>query len=283
MMEISILGTASPQDCVALPFPHLMQCPALSWPLYRQLAAEFPSTEVILRGRVDNIGNVSARLPAHLVRGNAEVFGAWREFFAFHTSRAFWLEIVKIFGNQLRASYPELEATVGRPLEEWRTGLRRIEDDADVRLDCQFVINTPSDTASSVKTAHVDKSNTIVSMLWYFRDPADFSAGGNLELYAWKHRPRVLYPRRTILPSDLVCSRTIDYAPNTLVAFANSVNAVHGVTVRSPSSLPRRYINFVATTQFDVFAMARLSRFARLIHPRQIQRMEVRALQGDKY
>ena len=116
-----------------------------------------------------------------------------------------------------------------------------------------------------------------------FRDPADRSEGGDLALYAWKHRPRVLHPRRTILFSDIEHSGTVRYAPNTLIAFVNSVNAVHGVTPRAPSPLPRRYINFVATTQFDVFAMPRLNRLERLLHRRQMERMEVRALQGDKY
>ena len=283
MADLGILGAVTAQDWNAVPFPHVLRSPAMPAPLYRQLAAEFPSIDAILHDRVDTLGNVSARLPAHRVRHTAEISETWREFFAFHTSHAFWLEIVSVFGAQFRGLYPKMEAKVGRPLEEWRTGLRRIEDDADVRLDCQFVINTPSDTASSVKTAHVDKSNTLLSMLWYFRDPADRSEGGDLALYAWKHRPRVLHPRRTILFSDIEHSGTVRYAPNTLIAFVNSVNAVHGVTPRAPSPLPRRYINFVATTQFDVFAMPRLNRLERLLHRRQMERMEVRALQGDKY
>jgi hypothetical protein len=283
MAELSILGTVAAQDWIALPFPHLLRSPAIPSPLYRRLAAEFPSIDAILHDRVDTWGNVSARLPAHKVRGNAEVSETWREFFAFHTSHAFWREIVTVFGAQFRTLYPEMEAKVGRPLEEWRTGLRRVEDDTDVRLDCQFVINTPGDTASSVKTAHVDKNNTLFSMLWYFRDPADRGEGGDLALYAWKRRPRVLHPRRTVLFSDIKHHGTVRYAPNTLVAFVNSMNAVHGVTVRAPSPLPRRYINLVATTPFNVFAMRRLSRLERLIHRRQMGRMEIRALQGDKY
>jgi hypothetical protein len=283
MVELNILGGVSAQDCTLRPFPHLARRPALPSVLYQQLATEFPSAGTIVRDRIDTVGNASARLPAHRVRGNNDVSETWRDFFAFHTSQAYWREIVRVFGPQLRASYPAMEATVGRPLEEWRTGLRRIEDDADIRLDCQFVINTPAKRASSVKTAHVDKGNTILSMLWYFRDPADVSEGGNLELYSWKYKPRVLHPRRTILPSDIERSATIRYEPNMLVGFVNSINAVHGVTVRSPSSLPRRYINFVATTQFNVFEPPRLTRLTRWLHWPEIRRMSARSLEGDKY
>ncbi|HVO03514.1 MAG TPA: 2OG-Fe(II) oxygenase [Candidatus Cybelea sp.] len=281
--DFNILGGASAADLAPVPFPHLVRSPALPSELYQQLAAEFAPLSAILGDRVDKMGNVAARLPAFKVKDNPAISEAWRAFFAFHTSQAFWLEIVRVFGAEFRTRHPAMEAQVGRKLEEWNVGLRRIEDEADVRLDCQFVVNTPAERASSVKTAHIDKSNTIFSMLWYFRDPEDDSTGGDLELFAWKRAPRFLLPRRTILPRDLDKRGVVRYAPNTMVAFANSTDAVHGVTVRSPTRIPRRYINFVATTRFKVFATPELTRMERFLHWPQMRRMEVRALQGDQY
>jgi len=72
---------------------------------------------------------------------------------------------------------PGIEASAGRPLEQWIAAPRGTREAADVRLDCQFVINTPAHRSLG-ETQHVDKRDTILAMLLYFRDPADRSLGG---------------------------------------------------------------------------------------------------------
>jgi hypothetical protein len=235
--------------------------------------------------------NAAARLPAFKVLENTAIAPAWRDFFAFHTSDRFWRDIVRVFGDAMRSTHPDLERMAGKELEAWRAGPRGAPGDLDVRLDCQFVINTPWPAGKaakatwpqrSVKTAHVDKRDTVFSALLYFRDPGDRGSGGDLELYAWKHEPRFLKPR-VIVPSDIELRARVPYAANTLVAFVNSAWAAHGVTPRDASPLPRRYINFIVEVPFRVFDTTMFGPMKRLFYWPRAHWLGSRDIGGDRY
>ncbi len=289
---MSILAGGGPENISGDPFCHLVRKDCLPTQTYQDLAATFPASEVVLGGRRPRLVNAAARLPAFKVLDNAAIAPAWRDFFAFHTSDRFWKDIVRVFGGALRATHPDLERMAGKELDAWRAGLRGASHDLDVRLDCQFVVNTPWPTRRaayqapwpqrSVKTAHVDKRDTVFSALLYFRDPHDMGAGGDLELYAWRHEPRFLKPR-VIVPSDIELCRHIPYAANTLVAFVNSARAAHGVTPRAPSPLPRRYINFIVEVPFRVFETTMFGLVERLFYWPRARWLGSRDIGGDRY
>ena len=281
MSAASILAAATPAAVFQQPYAHMVCDAALPETDYAQLADAFPDSATILGGRRGR-ENSSARLPAFKVVDNESIAPAWRDFFAFHTSQAFWNDIVRVFGAAIRDALPGIEASAGRPLEQWIAAPRGTRDVADVRLDCQFVINTPARRASSVKTQHVDKRNTILAMLFYFRDPADRSEGGDFEVYAWKRAPRFL-PSRLILPDDLALQRVVKYAPNTLAAFVNSPQAAHGVSPRGPSELPRRYINFIVETPFKVFDVLELGLAERILYWPKMRKLGLRSLGDELY
>jgi hypothetical protein len=283
MSDLSVLENLAPDVVNAAPYAHLVRHPALAEAVYRRLAAEFPEAATILGTRTGVADNAAARMPAVKVLDNPGISPEWRDFFAYHSSAAFWRDIVRVFGPALKAAFPGIESQAGRPLEDWRAGPRGLEDDGEIRLDCQFVINTPARRPSSVKTQHVDKRTTIFSMLLYFRDPEDRSTGGDLEIYGWKRTPRFLPFQRMILPSDLALKRVVEYAPNTLVAFVNSANAPHGVSPRSNAELPRRYINFICETPFKAFATPEMSLALRIVHWPQIRKLGLRSVGGDRY
>ena len=282
----SVLACARTTDVAAEPFHHLIASKALSAERYRDLAATFPSSDAILNGRAPAKGNAAARLPAFKVMDNPAITPAWREFFAFHTSHQFWVDILRVFGPALRKTHPDLERLTGKKLEQWRAGPRGIPGDFDVRLECQFVIGTPwtesNSEPPSVKTPHVDKCDTILAALLYFRDPDDDVEGGDLELYSWTRSPRFL-GRRMIMPRDLQRRKHVRYEENTFVAFVNSAQAAHGVTPRSASQLPRRYINFIVEIPFAAFTAPKLGRIGRLIHRRARRGLGERVIGGDNY
>ena len=289
--RLSILAGVRPVDVYSDPFCHLVRNACLPAQTYRNLAAAFPPTDVILAGREPRLVNAAARLPAFKVLDNAAIAPIWRDFFAFHTSDQFWKDIVRAFGTALRKTHPDLERQAGKALDDWRAGPRGAASEFDVQLDCQFVVNTPwpAGTAAqagrrqlSVKTAHVDKRDTILSALLYFRDPDDRGAGGDLELYAWSREPRFLKPR-VILPSDIELRGRVPYAANTLVAFVNSARAAHGVTSRAPSQFPRRYVNFIAEVPFAVFQTPMLGRLRQLMFWPRWPRLGSRDIGGDRY
>jgi hypothetical protein len=112
-------------------------------------------------------------------------------------------------------------------------------------------MNTPVTKRSSVKTPHVDKYDKIFSALFYMRAHDDRTTGGDLDLYRWRRAPRFLKHR--VLPDDVEHMKTIAYAPNTYVAFVNSPQSVHGVSPRDVTTVPRRYINFIAEVPVRAF------------------------------
>jgi hypothetical protein len=278
----SLLASASPSDLVREPFAHLVSKAALPAELYRTLDASFPSAETILAGRAAEIENAAARLPAFKVLANPAIAPEWREFFGIHTSAIFWQDIVRLFGDSLRSTFPRLEERAGRRLEDFRVGVRGADIEADLRLECQFVINTPGTRTSSVKTPHVDKRQTLFAALYYFRDPEDRAEGGDLEFYRWQRSPRFLN-YRMILPQDVAPIGAVPYGPNTLACFVNSAQSVHGVTPRGPSVRPRRYINFIAELPFKAFATRSMSIPARLLHWPQIRQISRRSVGADRY
>ena len=282
----SVLAGSRASDLATSPFCHLASRCALPPDYYDALQKLFPSDEAILRGRPDVMGNAVARLSSTEIKDNPAIAPAWREFVAFHTSDAFWKEIVRVFGTAVRQTHPDAERKAGKKLEDWRVSRRGETEELDVSLECQFVINTPPSPGqplSTVKTPHVDKRTTLFAALFYFRDDTDTSNGGDLDLYAWTRRPRFLNLNRMVLPSDIAHERTVTYAPNTLVAFVNSAYSLHGVSPRTATSVARRYINFVAEVPFHLFHMRRVGLINRLIHRRELPHLGSRKIPGDQY
>jgi hypothetical protein len=88
------------------------------------------------------------------------------------------------------------------------------------------------------------------------RTDDDQAAGGDLDLYRWRRSPR--FVRHRVLSADVEHAKTVRYAPNTYVAFVNSPWSVHGVSPRAVTSVPRRYVNFIAEIPARAFATPQL-------------------------
>ena len=263
-MADNVLMTVDLHSVVRDPFPHVIVRDALPSQAYADLSGSFP-LEGVMDSRRRAEGNVAIRLSARDVFNHNAISPNWRQFFAEHTSHDYWIELVRVFGDAIRAVHPTLEERIGKPLAEFDVGVRGTGGKRDISLECQFVINTPSSETLSVKTPHVDKRQTLLAGLFYMREADDTSAGGDLDFYTWKRAPRFLV-NRMILPSDVTKVSTVGYDKNTLVCFVNSPTSVHGVSPRGPSSLPRRYINFIVETNFHLFRAPSVGPIARLQH-----------------
>lgn len=261
-----LLGPASPADVETEPFAHLVRATGLPASEYATLAEQLPSLAVIAENALPLRPNAAVRMSAMHALGRSDVSPMWQRFFEWYTSRDYWLEVVRVFGGHLRAAFPTLEARIGRGFEDWRVARRGCSDAADVRLDCQFVMNTAVTKRSSVKTPHVDKYDKLFSALFYMREPHDQVAGGDLDLYRWRRAPR--FVKHRVLPADVERVKTIAYAPNTYVAFVNSPQSVHGVSPRDVTDTPRRYVNFVAEIPTGAFVPVQASLWHRWRHGR---------------
>lgn len=258
-----LLSDVATGDIVTEPFAHIVRQHALPAAVYEELAGGFPSLERILGDRGDVGANVAVRLPVPGVLNDRNIPRLWQEFFAYHTSAEYWGEVVRVFAGEFRRTFPDLEERMGRAYEDWRVVRRGFDGAADVRLDCQFVMNTPVVKTSSVKPPHVDLGDKIFSALFYFRDPTDTTTGGDLALYRWRRKPR--FVKHRVLERDIERVKTVQYAANTYLCFVNSQAAVHGVSPRSVTAVPRRYINFIAELPVNAFKPKQLNKLQRFL------------------
>jgi SAM-dependent methyltransferase len=205
----SVLAKA--REVIREPFPHVIVEDALDD--YRELAGVFPDAELLRKG--ESLGsNEYSHVHADQILTDPRIAPAWKRFVRYHTSAAFFSEVVSLFGLQ--------------HLERLDTSVRYLEPPRDVMLECQFAWCEPVSEISSSAPRHVDRVVSLFAGLLYFRLPGDDSAGGDLELYDGE-RP----------------VKTIPYRANTLVFFLNSARAFHAVTRRAPTRWPRLHVNFV--------------------------------------
>jgi len=272
-----MLAGVTPSEVLTEPYAHYARQNAVPAEIYQELEAGFPSLETILNGRPEAGSNVAVRLTVKQVLGDRRISPLWREFFEYHTSGDYWRDVTRLFGNHLRSEFPGLEERVGRPVEDWRVVPRGFAGDADIRLDCQFVMNTPVTQVTSVKPPHVDLCDKIFSALFYFRDPADNVSGGDFDIYRWEREPRFVKHRS--LDCDVKLVKTLPYAANSYACFVNSAKAIHGVSPRGVTDIPRRYINFIAELPFKAFEPKQLNRLQRLWFANEVRE----AVQDEKY
>ena len=272
-----LLADVKHSDVVTEPYAHYTQTDVVPAPLYQELAAEFPTLSTIVNERSDIGSNEAVRMTVKQVLGDRRIAPLWREFFEYHTSADYWRDVTRLFAAHFRREFPGLEARVGRAYEDWRVVPRGYAGEAEVRLDCQFVMNTPVTRKSSVKTAHIDLCDKIFSALYYMRDPRDQSEGGDLDIYDWRRGPR--FGEHPALTPEVEVVKTVPYRANSYLCFVNSPQAVHGVSPRDTTDVPRRYINFIAELPIKIFEPKQLGRLQRFWYASEVDL----AMGDDKY
>ncbi|MFO1059498.1 MAG: hypothetical protein U1E53_21330 [Dongiaceae bacterium] len=249
--NLSILARQDPSRIVYEPFPYLHSEEALEPALYQELADAYPSLAQLVGDKAaenNRLFNVSA----HKVVDDPAYPEIWRAFFAYHCSQAYLDEVKAFWGRGIEQEYPELASWIGKPLSGLTCARRsagKAKSDAnraaDVMLDTQFAVNTPVVEPNSVRVPHLDNPWKLFASLVYFRMPGDESTGGDLVLYRLRgsrfhHDAQMNVPERFLEPIH-----TVPYQANTLIMWVNTERSFHGVTPRSVTPLPRRYINFV--------------------------------------
>ena len=280
-MKTTLLAGQSSDQVMREPYAHLVNDAALDQKFYDKLAATFPDPERFVKGLKTVGNNQAVRIPARDIIGNPEFSAEWQEFFRYHTSQDFWNDIVRVFGDAIRSTHPQLEALAGKPLVDWRVKIRGTDAKGDVELDALFVVNTPVKKMSSVRPAHVDAEDEIFAGLLYMKPDDDRTGGGNLSMYKFKSAPA--FGGHYAPLSAVTEERTVNYAANRYVAFVNSPHSIHGVTPRPPTEAYRRYINMVALTPFKAFklpAMPLLDQFKFWLERRRTKSHGVKARAG---
>jgi hypothetical protein len=237
MRNLSILQNFRATQLRLTPFPHFIIDNALPEDLYKNLEREYPF-ETQLRG-YSGFGN-NLRYQMSAVDGLREnrLSPLWKEFVSYHTSRDFYCEVLTAFGESIKTIYPQITLDLQR-------GVRFLDDQADVWIDCQPGINSPVSRVNSVKGPHLDHPSEIFAGLLYFRHPEDDSTGGDLEIFEYKKRPFKFHGQRFIEAKFVRKIGSVPYKRNHFFMFLNTLDSVHGVSPRSKTIYTRRLVNFI--------------------------------------
>lgn len=247
---LSVLQRANRSDVKSTPFPHIILRNALPDALYEELANSFPSSQVL--GIDSSQNNTRWNYASRKVRKNTALPQLWRDFIAYHSSQAFFDEIADLFYEDVHRLYPERYPT-RESLTSLRAGIRKLDGfwDKDILTDAQISGNTPVTTASSVRSTHVDNGDKLYSGLFYMR-PAGYDAvGGDLTIsrfkddYSTPEKRYALFEGSYVDDSHVDHLETVRYDKNTVVLFINSLESLHGVTVRQPSDKSRLFVNLI--------------------------------------
>ncbi|MDJ0942197.1 MAG: hypothetical protein QNJ30_01940 [Kiloniellales bacterium] len=255
-MAQSILARLDPSQISHQPYPHLHSTECLDPAHFAELSAAYPTLEKVLAGRPLK-NNYAYLMQARSVFEDPEMPAIWRDFFAYHTSRAFFEEFLEFWRDAIASEYPDIEARFGKPLSELSTEVRYPgkkgtpeNRSADVMLDCQFGVNSAVTSESVVRGPHIDDIHKLFNALLYFRRPEDESQGGDFVIYRPKAKSGHFLQdgRRDIEDRYVEPVLTVPYRANTLIMMINTSRSIHGVSPRSVTVEPRQYVNFHAET-----------------------------------
>ncbi|WP_162906737.1 2OG-Fe(II) oxygenase [Algihabitans albus] len=252
-MVASILAGRSSSKILYDPFPHLIVTDALEPSYYAELSECYPDFETIRKERALE-SNKAYLLNAVEVVQNPRMPSIWRDFFTYHASDDFFRECLAFWQPAIRRVYPDIEQVLGRPLDAVTTAIRPDKaglaasgkEAANILLDVQFGVNSPVTAESSVRGPHVDKPCKLFAGLLYFRHPQDEAPGGDLGFYRYRGNRRVFDRHYNIKDRCVERVAEIPYRANTLVMWLNTPDSLHGVSPRSSTRFPRRYVNFLA-------------------------------------
>jgi hypothetical protein len=252
----SLLDNVKKEQIITQPYPHLVIEDALPATLYQQLLNEYPALTTINKG-AQFASNQRFSLSAPDIINNPKISANWQELVRWHSSAEFFQQAIKLFDDHIKAIYPDFEKQIGT-IKLLRTGIRNGDDreQVDVMLDAQICINTPVVAKpSSVRRVHVDLPNKLLVGLYYLRDSADSSTGGDLEICRFKYH-HYRFNKASVDDRDIEVVKTIRYRANTLVMFINSIDSLHGVSVRAITPYPRYLFNLVVEVKKPLFNLA---------------------------
>ncbi len=96
----SILSNVSPRDLALEPYPHLVVENAIDADVFSELERTFPADDIVVDNRP--LKDTWYDYPACKVVNDTRLTPLWREFFRYHTSPAFFRELVLVAGDAMR-------------------------------------------------------------------------------------------------------------------------------------------------------------------------------------
>ena len=263
--SISVLGKAKKSDVCLEPFPHIIVQDALPEDVYAELEANFPPEGML--GVELGSNNKRWDYGARNVAENGSISSIWKDMIAYHTSDHFFQQIADLFFKAIHRRYP-LQFPSRDYMAAMRAGIRCVHSfrTADVLMDAMISGNTPVRSATSVRTTHVDQGRKLYSGLFYMRRADDDSIGGDLTISQLRPEYRDARKRVKLFNKSYVDEKYVEtvkavrYSRNTLVLFVNTLDSLHGVTIRRPTSHGRYFMNLVGEVNPRLYRVPKVFR-----------------------
>jgi hypothetical protein len=240
------------------PFPFALVEDILPEEVCDQLIREMPPLHVLTKGRPpgDNQRFNFSHASAMATPGISPL---WRDVLGQAMSQSFLERILRIFGPYIGEFYPDFEqrfAPINQLVAVPRSN-KTPRQRNNIMLDALIAVNTPALTGkTSVRPAHLDRTDKIFVGLLYLRLPDDDSSGADLELLRPKDGPLVYGHQRMLTEDKTINVRTIPYRRNSLVLFLNTPESLHSVTPREATPHTRYFINLLGETSEPLFEVA---------------------------
>lgn len=237
------------------PFPHVVIKNALDPALFEKLSHTFPPNSYVI-GDKEVKQNTKYECASSKWSSDDQIDPVWRDFHEYHTSDAFYQQMVQIFEPIMLSKYPDLLHQLGGSLKNFKTAPENQLSDNTVYLDCRFNINTPVKTESSSRGPHIDIPNKLFTSLLYLPEANDNAVGGNLRLYNWKKGFEGHFQKNCFMIDDdkVEYFKEIPYEANTYALFLSTPNSIHGVSNRMPTPFSRRFVAMYAKYNKYLFA-----------------------------
>ena len=257
MTNLSILQHVGATDIELAPYPYVVVENCLPEPLYEALEKTRPSDDYLVDGRSFH-SNQRLDLHARQLLARKDLSSYWREFIKYHLSDDFWHEIIRVFDldHQAQRAVKQLGSlrTIPAVMRSDKPSGKAISMDVNVG------VNTPVvGDATRVRGPHVDNPIELFAAMLYMPPKDAEDEGGDFVVYA-KTRPVVRFEGKAEVRQDeektLIEHARVKYERNTMVAFINSIDAIHGVTKRQSTHF-RRLVNFCAELPFAAFTIPR--------------------------
>ena len=120
--HLSVLQSCTSRDVVLEPFPHIVIKNALPLDLVEELVSQYPDLGIL--GVDKSIDNKRWSTPARAVSDNSQISNLWKEMIEYHSSEAFFLELVSIFGDAILSKLDGIWSSRSE-LENLRVGIRQ--------------------------------------------------------------------------------------------------------------------------------------------------------------
>lgn len=245
----SILQGISEADVIDFPFPHIVVENLLDLDLCDQLIGEFPSIDLFAGNRRLE-PNTKIHLSATDALNSDLVSQTWKRFIQEQLTQDAWANVVRIFGNSLRASYPDYETSYGR-LSDASAGIRNVDDfsTAQILLDAQISIHTPVyDRPCVDRGPHLKTRQKPIEAYLLLKPDDDDSQGADFEFYSIRPGVKPEFgPTQVVDPMAVRLEKSVPYKKNLFIMFLNTQRSVQGFSMRTTSGFPLMYFNFNVT------------------------------------